>query len=586
VKRPQLAGSPAKPREPFGVAELFRQCLTEAAVYRANSRRADRWMWVLVGGLSGLLAVMVALTAWLWTTSQSGHVSLLASRVEDYRLYTPTKVADRLAGTPTELRQKLARLEEIRDDPQFQRLKPMQQEFVEGRIDELKSYVEYYEKILKEKAVVNEQSEEALEQRVHRLETELAPPRPEWEETRAGETHKSLLDSAQALRTAVARVRNWYLDSSETASNLWTFAGHDPSGIDFADWTARVQKLTDPSRRPPFNEADPLPGDPVLTYAAAFRFDRVREARATWETDRARLRKLLDVLSALGLAQPPSKHRPAVLVFPADFTLEQAKDRVAQLKEFYPDFETAFTRAALPDEIKAKVRQVAGNQFRTLLKPGRREVLRQLGGRGTEETPAKWESVRRWLKSPDELASWRVLARVLQRLDDAPPDDPVEELAKFLGKDEFTIAPNVLELEVPEARTTVIPAEGAKLVISHRSMGKPSSLKFEQSGEAERDQKRRVWIYKYRLTEGTRLTFKPGDKLWAELQLRGGKELLMWVDSRSANYEIERLRSTPRLLRPGQKAEEGRLAEGVQLIPKPDASVPRVPDLIPDVRGE
>src|SRR5262249_13437073 len=159
----------------------------------------------LVSGLGTLLAVMVALTAWLWFSSQSGHVSLLASRVEDYRLYTPTKTAERLVGTPSELRQKLARLEEIRDDPQFSRLKAEQKNLLETRIDELKIYLDYYEKILKEKAVVNEQSEEALEQRVERLNNERAPPRPEWEQTRAGERHKALLDSAVALQRGVAK---------------------------------------------------------------------------------------------------------------------------------------------------------------------------------------------------------------------------------------------------------------------------------------------------------------------------------------------------------------------------------------------
>ena len=47
VKRPALASAPARPREPYGVAELFRQSLERAAVYRRRcqqSRRRLRWM--------------------------------------------------------------------------------------------------------------------------------------------------------------------------------------------------------------------------------------------------------------------------------------------------------------------------------------------------------------------------------------------------------------------------------------------------------------------------------------------------------------------------------------------------------------
>src|SRR5262249_20420247 len=36
VKRPALSGSPARPRDPYGVAELFRQCLDYASTFRGR----------------------------------------------------------------------------------------------------------------------------------------------------------------------------------------------------------------------------------------------------------------------------------------------------------------------------------------------------------------------------------------------------------------------------------------------------------------------------------------------------------------------------------------------------------------------
>ena len=49
VKRPATSDAPAKPREPYGVAELFRQCLEEAATFRGRR-------WVAAGRLAWVLA--------------------------------------------------------------------------------------------------------------------------------------------------------------------------------------------------------------------------------------------------------------------------------------------------------------------------------------------------------------------------------------------------------------------------------------------------------------------------------------------------------------------------------------------------
>src|SRR5205085_177100 len=48
VKRPALADAPAKPREPYGVAELFRQCLASGVAYREHRQRAEsRLQWTV-----------------------------------------------------------------------------------------------------------------------------------------------------------------------------------------------------------------------------------------------------------------------------------------------------------------------------------------------------------------------------------------------------------------------------------------------------------------------------------------------------------------------------------------------------------
>src|SRR5947209_2537484 len=61
VKRPSLADWPARPKEPYGVAELFRQCLDSARGFRERRRQATQRLGLVVG----LLAVMIGFMALL-----------------------------------------------------------------------------------------------------------------------------------------------------------------------------------------------------------------------------------------------------------------------------------------------------------------------------------------------------------------------------------------------------------------------------------------------------------------------------------------------------------------------------------------
>lgn len=588
IKRPALAGSPAKPREPYGVAELFRQCLGEAADYRARVRRSARRLWLVVGLSAAAVLGMVVLTGVLWVGSQSSRVSLLASRVEDLRLYNRGTPAQRLRGGLPELREKLARFQEVHNDPQFESLSPELRSFVEERIDELKSYTDYLEALQKERPLPAETTEEGLERRIARLKGDLALPRAEWEETRAAEEHRRLLESAEALLEAVRRARNWYASASEQAGELLAFSRHrSEDGIDWAGWTIDVLKLLDPAYRLPFNEADPIPAAPSLTYAAALRFDRVVQAKAAWIDARDRTRRLLDVCSALGLATP-SKERPALLVFPRGFTMPEVKEREGEFREKYQDSDKAFTVKALPEAIRSRVRQAAQTQYRSLLEPGRAEVLKQLrrAGRGTKESLAKWRGVYAWLRDePRDLASWRFLAGVLLRLQETRVEGPVEALMDFLKRKEFDIAPTTLVLELPET-SPLKPRAGARLAILHPSSGRQPALAFELQREPQVDRGRRLRLYTYRLTRGDKVVFHPGENLWAELPLSGGERRLVWSQARSSLYLFERLRNPPRVQAlTARSLEDGQVVSGAGLVVR-EGSIPAVPDLLPDVPPE
>ena len=84
---------------------------------------------------------------------------------------------------------------------------------------------------------------------------------------------------------------------------------------------------------------------------------------------------------------------------------------------------------------------------------------------------------------------------------------------------------------------------------------------------------------------GQRLTYRPGDTLWATLPLRDDR-LFTWVRGRSLMYQFERLNRPPRLHKTEEESTNGTLEEKVVLTITPADGVPSLPDLMPVVRLE
>ncbi|MGH7226451.1 MAG: hypothetical protein ACRELF_24815, partial [Gemmataceae bacterium] len=389
----------------------------------------------------------------------------------------------------------------------------------------------------------------------------------------------------------------WYRDSAAKTENLRTFSEQPTergtAGISWERWTADVETMLSPDRRPPFTGSSPVAGAAAtLTYdATVLRFEEVLAARADWEGKKGRLQRVLDLCAALGLATSSDK-RPSVLVIPRGFTLAQARERRNALELAYGRFESDFVFENVPEAIRPLVDQTAHTNYEHLLQPAQVAVHKQLqqAGGGTEETRARWDSVRNWLRDPKELDDWRVLARVLVRLHDPAqphtPDsvDPVAALSEFLERTSFTLAFRRLTLEIPESLERK-PVADANLSIYHPASAgeeKPA-LVFQPSGEGERDAQRRVWTYSFRLREAQTLAYRPGDALWATLPLRGD-EMLTWVRCHSLMYQFERLTRPPRLHKREKATIKGTLEEQVRLTTLPTDAVPRLPDLMPVVR--
>jgi hypothetical protein len=586
VKRPALAQAPAAEREPFGVAELFRQCLARSAAFRERRQRSHgRVFWTAVsavGLVAGMLAMMVALV----TT----NASQLRAKVDEIRYSEGPTVPDRLRGTPSELRQRIDELKEVVRDPGFSSLAAVDRDFVRSRLAELQEYLAYYEKLRLVPPAGDVAAYEVLRENIRKLQ-DMSPPKREWDQTDAARFRDSRIAEAIALRQAVERAKVWYVDTHAQGLSLWVFSGFLPTPeapvIDWNRWYDQVRGLLDPARQFPFSPKETIP-QTHLTYAAAYRFDQVVEARAERESVLAKLRREVDVGAALGLIEGV-KGRPPLLVIPRppDFPLDRATARLKELQEAYPNYRADFVLTGLPDAIVSQVRQAARANYEHLLEPGREAVLRQLrnAGDGDEDSPARWAKVGDWLsRDPDQLAAWRSLALVLARLNDAAAADPVTALAAFLQKGSFSIEINQLALEIPFRLQAVKPLAGADLEIFHPATSPQGpAIACVPAGEGERDLARRVTVYRFRPRDRQRLTYRPGEPLWASLQLRDD-QTLTWTRGHSTAFQFERLLRPPRLRPTNEPAGEGTLAEGVELTVVPADGVPRVPDLLPVVR--
>jgi hypothetical protein len=598
VKRPPLAGIPAKPREPYGVAELFRQCLDAARSFRQRRRRSSRLLAWTVAGAGTVVVGMVALTVALLggVGPSERRPGDLENRIENYRAMEGATPSERLRGDVRALEEKQAVLAEFKQSSEFASLPEGPQQFVTDRLEELQAYLAYYKKLLASRQPADARSEQELQAIEKSLKTKggdgLAVPRDEWSQTRAARLHHDRLEDAKLLRRAVEEIEENYQQKLREGERLWTLADFQsaPGTINWRGWHNEVQRYLATIARPTPAESEKLPGaaSPDLTYQTAYNFERVRHAAAELDGLKKRLEGFRDLTTALGLGGSPAR---ALLVLPIGFTAAAAADRLRDLQKAFPEFKKSFPEVKVPEAAKADIQQAARASYKPpLVQAGQDVVLRHLqeASPGGPETVKTWQSIRPWLAEPADLAAWRVLARVLLRL--AEPErqdpDPVADLAAFLARDSFEIRLQRLTLELPDILR--LRPDGEFMIFQIDPATKKETTLAFTIGEKQRETQRGATTYTLRPKDGSSLTYRPGDNLNAELFVRDSdnRELkLTWARGRSQVYQFEHLLREPRLHARAMEPSRGQLEPRIRLEIAPGhGNIPLVPDLIPVVK--
>jgi hypothetical protein len=596
VKRPELANTPARPRDPHGVAELFRQAFHYARGFQQRRSQAGHRLLYTLAGTTGVVAVLAALAVGFLLSPSNPKPSALAGKIDIYRVNEGLTASERLRQP---VQPKISQLKDLKNDPEFDTLTQELKAYVDDRLRELEEYQAYWNRLQRvpDPGTVDALSRLAeIEERL-RAQLDLPPQhREEWAQTEAALLRQRLLQQIRAIQAAVENRVQWYDRLRSQAELLRTFSRRDAeAGAPFSwrEWHERVRQLLREAEAPP-----PAP-DGGVRPETVHQLDKVVEARAAWEAVKERLERVRDLSAVLGLAGPVDPQLPPLLEIrdqsrvPAD----QAQSLLKTLEEKYPRFreggdspeQLAAELGRIPEAIAGEIRRAARRSYEQVLEAGHEVVLWQVQAASPQgrETPESWRKLREWLKSPDELRAWRRLATLLARISDPDAPDPVTALFTFLGKESFDLELRRLTLEIPdELRLRV----AGRLTVHHLVGDKDRPLAFELQGEGRRDRPRGVTAYTFVPAGDTRLTYRPGEELWAELPLKDADNrdwVFTWSVSRSRTYKFERLlRESPRLHRPGQDVTQAEIVKGVTLTVTPEDGVPKVPDLLPVVKLE
>jgi hypothetical protein len=304
VKRPALADLPAKPREPYGVAELFRQGLDSAQGFHDRRLQAGRRLNYTVGLAAGVMGLMVLLSLLLFFGRQEASVTALEREIRDFRAAEAEAGPSRYKD-PTE---EIHKLEQFKRDPEkFNALSPELREFVDSKLAELRAYREFKNQV--DQVLDDHGDFDSLRNLIElkKLRDDLAklsvPPKyeQEWKQTEAVRRRQEALADGRRLQDAVEGEMAWYRSRVQEGNKLVkdgaVFVENTDKPNQRDKWLQDSQNFLE--KKPRHAADDRIPGSARLTYALVLAFDEVDRAVAEY----AKVKKRLDGVRQLVLNQ-------------------------------------------------------------------------------------------------------------------------------------------------------------------------------------------------------------------------------------------------------------------------------------------
>ncbi len=558
VKQPLLTNALGREDEPFGVAELFRDAIAAARAYRDKKSKGELNIRRLVTA-AGLVAAAVAAFAILspilrnaWKPSEA------LTALTAYRHNEGPPPVGYLAEP---LEPKMEQLRAVTRDPSFSKLSQDDQEFVNGRLEELEQYREFAANVKRIAPPANALSLIELKQIEDKLHGEAAIPEKfgkAWAQSEAGRTYERLHKQAKSLRGSVTQAVGEFNAKRQEFDKLYVL----PEGkTNWSEWGQRA--------------ATALGSAAPSVDLAVTSFTEIESEQKRFDTSRQRLATFREITHVLGMTPGAGQ----TLLVNRDFKASQAPELLKTLLKEHPKA-AAWGNPDVPDVAINDVKTAARAAYTQLLNSGRMAIAAALGSpTDGPESPARWRTAVEIATGDPAMKAWNELARITLRLA-GDNTDPVAELSAFLRKDEFTLEIQSIELIQSEAASRLTPTGSLTLFVQN-AQGQVVKKPFRGPDVATGNRIR------FTAVDGKPLTYRIGDLMWAELGVtdatKADLQLTWWANGvRSKLYQFDRLTRSPKVHKIDQRAEEGRPLPGVRLEITPPGAIPHVPDLMPE----
>lgn len=288
VRRPPLADRPARPQEPYGVAELFRQVLDSARAYHGSRTQSGRRLRNAVVGLLAVLAVMGLVAGAFFAGRPSPEVAALEKSIRQVLPGRTAPASERLRGN---LEDKLKQLAKVQQEPEFAQLPTEMQEEVREAVREIEVYQKHLHKVSELGLVHHLKSEKEIEQKETLLAALEFPAEyaQSWAGTALGHKLKKYREDLTNLRAAALAQKEWFeargTEGEKLRKNFPGFARPDEA----KKWDEQVEEFL--ARKEP-KETQSLEKLPAMTYGRLYQFPTVRAAREQWKETRGKLENL------------------------------------------------------------------------------------------------------------------------------------------------------------------------------------------------------------------------------------------------------------------------------------------------------
>jgi GTPase SAR1 family protein len=298
TKPPVFGDKPLKSKDPLGVNELFVDSARAAADYQERRRSAHSRLQNVLVGLIGLIVMLGLFVLFLMEFQPPPRATVLEEQVQLVLPKPEATPAQRLAGTPPRLEQKLKILNEIENHKDFERLAGSDRIAVTNYRQELTDYLRrFYEAqpVLKLPHLAKNQQELDKQEKDLNAYQLTEKQASEWAETRLGrqlaQVRKEYASLHQAIKEEVAWIRSEISRTStllrEGSSIYGKLLNNEKTARDEAvDWMRR------------FNELQPKPHQPReenisdvtrVIWEDLGKFDEVKAAHRDWNTAKGEL---------------------------------------------------------------------------------------------------------------------------------------------------------------------------------------------------------------------------------------------------------------------------------------------------------